>query len=180
MIFIVGTDHRQQRRAPQILSTSEALLRIEREQKERYTQILQRYLAQPGRWFVGEEIEHDVPTFAMELARPPHTYWNIDMSREQRNTAGIPLDYAEEGGNDRYTAEQTGRWNQEREEFMFAEIQERRGDADRLLIICGAQHAEPIANLFRNRQELPEVIDLRTEPWFVADWLRAYMEGDEL
>ena len=84
MNIVLATDHKLQRKAQQILSTSAALCRIETDQKERYIKLLNDHVCRPGSWFIGEEIEHGALTFARDFACPPNTYWNIDMPREQR------------------------------------------------------------------------------------------------
>jgi len=180
MNILVTTDHRLQRKAPQILSTSAAFCRIETDQKERYIKILQGYVSRPGIWFIGEEIEHGSLTFAMAFGRPPNIYSNIDMPRKQRLELGIPLDYANEGGNPRYTAEQVARWNQQREGFMFEQIRLHRGNADHMLIVCGAMHAEPLATLLHASGDPVDIHDLRREEWFIEDWHQAYMKSGEL
>jgi hypothetical protein len=177
--IVLATDHKLQRKAQQILSMSAAFCRIETEQKERHTEILKGYVSHGGSWFIGEEIEHGALTFAMDFAGPPNTYWNIDMSREQRQELGIPLDYANEAGNARYSAEQVTRWNQQREAFMFEQIRLHRGNADHMLVVCGAMHAEPLAMLLRADGDV-EIRDIRKEKWYIEDWQQAYMNSDEL
>jgi hypothetical protein len=180
MNIVVATDHKLQRKAQQILSTSAAFCRIEADQKERYIAILQGYVAHPGSWFIGEEIEHGSLTFAMDFAHQPNSYSNIDMPRKQRLELGIPLDYANEGGNRRYTAEQVSSWNQQRESFMFEQIGLHQGNTDHMLIVCGAMHAEPLAGLLRANGHAVNIHDIRREEWFIEDWHQAYMKSGEL
>jgi hypothetical protein len=180
MNIVLATDHKLQRKAQQILSTSAALCRIETDQKERYIKLLNDHVCRPGSWFIGEEIEHGALTFARDFACPPNTYWNIDMPREQRLELRIPLDYANEGGNPRYTAEQIAGWNQQREGFMLEQIRLHRGNTDNMLIVCGAMHAEALAGLLRADNRPVDIHDVRKEEWYIEDWHQAYMKSGEL
>jgi hypothetical protein len=98
-------------------------------------------------------------------------YANIDMTLDDRTARNIPINYE----NLPITESQQAIFNQKREEYMFDRtIEEARG-AERAMVICGHEHTAALANRFRKAGHEVEEADIRSESWYIEDWV-SYMQ----
>jgi hypothetical protein len=168
-VLVIGLNHQIQPVRQAILTLDEDLLRFEVDQKEAYTQTLCREITSRGVKLVGEETFHGVESIAERAARRLGIrYANIDMPPAERQARNIPRNYSDKGSP--YLKEQKARWHREREMYMFERVLAEVRDADSILIVCGREHSEALARLFREAGYCASTSDLLREPWYVEDW----------
>ena len=145
------------------------MLTFEREQKEAYAQMLAREIKKRGVRFLGEETLHGIETIAERVAGTLGLrYTNIDMPPDEREARHIPRNYSDR--NSPYSAEQRARWHREREIYMLERVLAELQGADSILILCGREHSEALARLFREAGHHADTYDLLQESWYVEDW----------
>jgi hypothetical protein len=172
--LILGLNHQIQ---PSVVrSGGEDIERLEREQKDRFTDLLRGLIESRGVQFIGEEAEHGVISIADLVARERGCrYANIEMSPDERQRRKIPVDYSRPQSP--YSPEQRARWQREREEYMVMTALAMAGDARSLLILCGREHTDSLAVLFRKAGREAKTSDLNKEPWYIENWLEHILYG---
>jgi hypothetical protein len=170
-VFILGCHHALQ--SVEIcwrwLELKEFLAAIEkdvevtaREQKEHFARRVRELIATEHVTFIGEEADRDLTMQASLLCERWHP---IDMSKEERERREIPFDYIDKA--EKYTAENRARWDAEREQYMFQQVQENRGNAPTILVICGSNHMNALVSLFRQvGDDVMPPEDITKAPWF--------------
>jgi hypothetical protein len=160
MIYVVGCNHGIQPRDEDWLrgDTPEA-----RDQKSRFTKVIAETIKEGEIQFVGEEWGRVETTIAHELAENCGIPWaNINTSTADLKRMGIPCDYVKGP----FTPEQKERWHRQREQFMLRRIQENRGAAQNLLIVCGFEHLQPLSDLLRRGGTTVAPVDYRELDWY--------------
>ena len=76
----------------------------------------------------------------------------------------IPRDYI----HGAYSPEQKQQWTRQREGVMVKKLREGRGAATNLLVICGFEHVEPLADMLREDCDTVERVDYRQQQWYQA------------
>ena len=168
---------------------------FQKEQKEQFKQLLLELVKQHGIQFIGEEMDADwwIPNSRERMQREnksqqgkaldPSTpievighqvakmcriiYAEVDIPVAERAQRGIPEDYEDD---QKHSPEEIAGWYRVREESMFQQTMANAGEAQSVLVICGRQHLEGLAKLFRNSSCTVEVLDLKNEPWYIEDW----------
>ncbi len=117
MIFIVGCDHKHQRR--QQSCGGDGIEAFEREQKNNFAEFVGRLTNENKVALIAEEINQGEDTFARDIASSRNCrYVNIDMSEQQRRTAGIPRSYSD--NREGHTQEEIEKWDASREAALYA------------------------------------------------------------
>jgi hypothetical protein len=86
------------------------------------------------------------------------------MPRDERERRNIPLDYTDAGA--KYTDAERARWDAKREDYMFQQVQLNRGNAQKILVICGSNHMSALAALFHQVGDIVTPEDVTKAPWF--------------
>jgi len=142
--------------------------RFEREQKDKFRELLRKRIAERNAQFVGEETKHGEPAIAHEVCDSVGCrYENIEMPLEERKARKIPPNYE----NDRtIQPSEMDRFNKLREDFMFRKFFVEAGGEESAIAICGRNHAATLAERFRSAHHTVEVADIQEEFWYVEDW----------
>lgn len=163
MIFVVGCNHGIQKASEDDLLPFDNIAEI-RTQRLSFSRLLEAIVTKDEIQFVGEEWGLPESSLAQNLAERIGTAWaNINTSLEDLDRMGIPQNYV----HGPYSQADKDRWNRQREEFMFGRIQENKGDAQNLLIVCGFQHLGPLRELLGRNEEQVRPVDYRGLDWYV-------------
>jgi hypothetical protein len=137
-----------------------------REQRDCFCELLDEVLKNEMIEFVGEEWGRQLESFA-EILSGEHRarYAEINTTPADLERMGIPLDYT----LCHYSLDQKEDWHRLREQFMFDKVKEGRGNSKNILVICGFDHTERLAEKFRESQEEANVEDYRKRPWYRND-----------
>lgn len=134
-----------------------------RQQKLAFRDLLEAALRERGIQFVAEEWGLPRQTTAHILANEHGIPWaNINTSIEDLNRMGIPHNYI----HGDYSPEDKNRWHRQREKSMFQRVLELGDGANRVMVICGFNHVEPISELFRAIGLPISIVDYRQFPWY--------------
>jgi hypothetical protein len=161
MIHIVGCNHGIQPGE----SIFTALDSVEcQEQRAHFRELLQQILTHSAIQFIGEEWGDVETTIAERLADNLEIPWqNINTTEEDKQNMGIPPNYA----HGPYSNEQKAAWNCLREQFMWERVQDSKGHAQNLLVICGFAHLQHMTELFGQGGTPVEPIDYKTRDWYL-------------
>lgn len=168
---IVGCNHGIQKANEDDLLPIDNIVEI-RTQRLSFSRLLEAIVTNSEIQFVGEEWGLPQPSIAKLLSREKGIAWaNINTSLEDLHEMGIPRDYV----HGLYDPAAKDHWNQLREGFMFRRVQEMKGGAQHILVVCGFHHLQPMAQLLANLTRTVQTIDYRG-----LDWYRAgIFSGDE-
>lgn len=162
MIFVVGCNHGIQTADEDDLLPIDDIAEIRR-QRLRFRSLLEAIAAKNQVQFLGEEWGLPQPSIAQNLAEEKRIAWaNINTSFEDLDRMGIPRDYV----HGRHGQAEKDRWNRRREEFMLGRIQENKGRAQNLIIVCGFRHLEPLRELLSQNKDEVQPIDYRGMGWY--------------
>jgi len=168
-VYILGVNHQIQ--SPQIMSysTSGEVQRFEHGQKDEFRTLLCQIIRDRCVLLVGEEARHDQSSIAAEVcAEARIAYMNIEMLPEQRRARGIMPGYERDAN---LTPEQKAQFHREREQDMYERMLAAvENENVTILVICGSDHAEPLAGRFRASGYHVEVGDLTEHNWYIEDW----------
>jgi hypothetical protein len=146
--------------------------KLESAQKENYIQLLQSNMSARATQLVAEEWRHGEESIAERICnRMEIRYANVEMTPEERRERQIPPGYNEDAN---YPATEKQRCNGEREEYMLAKMMAALGKEENVLLICGREHMDPIADQLRQRGHTVETIDLTKELWYVENWTETW------
>lgn len=168
MICVVGCNHGIQSRHQDADGPFSVLFEDPPEakcQKSHFARLIDEIIKGRSIQFIGEEWGLQETSIAREVAADAVRWVNINTTLNELTTMGIPTDYTTKG---KYTAHQAAQWNREREQVMFRKVQDSRGDARELLVVCGFEHLQPLANLFRTIENCVATIDYREFSWYRA------------
>lgn len=114
--------------------------------------------------FVGEEWGREDRTIAHILAEEiGNIPWsNINTSHKDLDAMKIPHNY----GNEAHSPEQIEKWHRQREGVMREKIVKTKGDAERIVVICGFLHLQPLTELLQKTFKSVEPIDYRLLDWY--------------
>ena len=171
-VLILGLNHQIQWVRIFSRSSTGELERFEKDQKDRFRQLLRNKIADRKAQFVGEETKHGEPSIAEEVSVSPCRYANIEMSPEERAERKITGNYENDPN---VTPEERAQFNREREEYMFKKATAEARDAESIIVICGRQHTPALANRFREAGHNVEEADTQSEPWYIEDWMNHMM-----
>lgn len=168
-ILILGLNHQIQ---PSIIPSGDNdIERLERDQKDGFTKLLGSLIENRRVQFIGEEVEHGVLSIANLVALERGCrYTNIEMSPDEKQSRNISADYSDPQSE--YSPEQKARWHREMEEYMVRTVLAMSGDANSALILCGREHTDALAVLFRRAGNELVTSDLKVEPWYIENWLK--------
>lgn len=167
-ISIVGVRHQIQPAQINAWSSSGRLQAFEREQKERFAELVQEGIAKKSVQFVAEETRHGEDTVTKRVCDSVNCrYANIEMPPEEREARGIPAGYNE---NPDISSSDREQWNREREEYMADKTISEAGEAESVMVVCGWSHMQEFAERFQNAGHTVEMTDLRNQPWYIDDW----------
>ena len=135
-----------------------------RTQRLSFSRLLEAIVTKGEIQFVGEEWGLPESSIAQNLAKEKiRIAWaNIKTSFEDLDRMGIPRDYV----RGPYGQAEKDRWNRQREGFMFGRIQESRGRAQNLLIVCGFLHFKPLNQLLSHKKDQVLLVDHRGMEWY--------------
>ena len=158
-VIVVGVDHFLQNLENVCVTPegheSEALQRAAL--KARLEELILQHRPQ----LIGEEEKPGTDSIGKLLANAHRlNYCTLTMPWEERHKFGINKDY----NNTRETRRAA---YEVFESFMFEQIQNARGDATCILVICGSYHAERLATLLTKAG-----LDADFEDTYYADWYR--------
>jgi len=162
MICIVGCNHGIQPQDEDWLAgdTLEA-----KEQKAHFAELIQEIIQTDKIQFVGEEWGLREITTAHALADTHEIPWsNINTSLDDLDRLEIPHGYAKAN----FTEAQKKRWHSQREQIMLRKLKEKRGEAQNILIVCGFDHVEGLADLLGQESVVVKTVDYRKKRWFQA------------
>ena len=133
--------------------------------------MLVRLIEERGVQSIGEETKHGTESIAQRLAKQlGRRYANIEMHLTERQAKDIPAGYADEGTP--FPPKEIAKRHKAREEYMFEKTSELFGGAESILILCGREHAEALARLFRNAGHTVDTYDVNEESWYIDDWAK--------
>lgn len=134
------------------------------EQRRHFTNLLEDIIRRRGITFIGEEQGFGEETIADLLGvKYSIPVKDINTQKSDKQRMGIPCDYL----SGEFAVEQKSRWDRQREEFMLARIQENRGAARNILVLCGFVHLEPLSGLL-GKDSAVRQIDYRKYEWYRA------------
>jgi hypothetical protein len=159
-VVVVGCNHGiQPEGADELFGDSEQVS----QQKKEFTKLIENLIKAYEIEFIGEEWGLANETSAHTLADANKKSWvDINTSFEELDAMKIPRDYIQGA----YPAEQKQKWTRERESVMVKKIREGRGKATKYLVICGFEHAAPIADTLREDCKTIERVDYRQQEWY--------------
>jgi hypothetical protein len=172
LILILGLNHQIQR---PFWSSDRRALAFAQDQKERFAQLIREQIRTRNVRLVGEEANPAEESIAESICTEERCrYTNIDMPSDKRAERQIPPGYNE---NDTVPEAEKTRGNREREDYMVAKVLATGGECDSVLIICGRDHSEPLADFFLAGGHTVETEDLRNSSWYVEDWKHHIMHN---
>ena len=159
MIYIVGCNHGIQPVDADPFDGEQVFA-----QRAHFRELIRRLIRENNIQFVGEEWGRDNKTVAHVLAEENGNIpWsNINTSREELDAMKIPRNY----GNEAHSPDQIEKWHRQREAVMRKKIAEAKGDAERIVVICGFVHLQPLTELLKKTFELVEPLDYRSRDWY--------------
>jgi hypothetical protein len=167
-VLIVAINHQIQPTRIMSMSTDGSLEAFERDQKERFGELLRAHIRERGIQLVGEEARYGEESIAERVCgQESCRHMNIDMMPEERERRRIPAGYYEDAQLPE--AEKT-RCNQEREEHMSRVLLAQAGEVASVLVICGRLHSRAIAGQLTLFGHVIEELALRSQSWYVEDW----------
>ena len=162
-IYVVGCDHAVQSADPVPFLLDSAAVNV---QRDHLCRTVERMLSDKKVELVAEEWGRPSESFAQVLSRKYRIrYVDINTSFEDLDALKIPRDYI---NPIKYTKEQIEGWLQKRERFMLDKIHKSRETAKMVLVICGLDHLEPLAEQLVDRERVIPV-DYRNEDWYRGD-----------
>jgi hypothetical protein len=171
-VQIIGLNHQIQSRTLGCLGAEAQA--FERNQKDRFTELLRERMREHGITLVCEEAFPGQMSLAEAVCEADQcAYCNIEMSREERLRHGIPDRYAE---NPAVPQAEQDRCNAARESQMIARILETGQGHENVMVLCGRMHSESLAAQLRQADHEVEIDDLMNQPWYVEDWIEYIME----
>lgn len=156
--------------------------------RQEYVRLLQRLIGTHVIDLICEEISPGQHTLASET-KPSHVRWApIVMSDEEKQQVGVPKracveprylgdDAKTELLPDDYQQDLVHGWVQierrdptdaDRDAYMFERTLQQAGDAKSILVICGFNHLDQLAQKFKDHQDRVEKDALFHYPWFLA------------
>jgi hypothetical protein len=167
-IIIVGVNHQIQ--PVEILSCSSngGAEKFEKEQKDKFAELLQKKITENDVEIVGEEARHGHETVTQRVCESEgcrHT--NVEMTPEERIARDIPGGYNENPG---FPEADRERCNKEREDYMATKALAEANGADSMMVICGSRHLEALAQRFRAAGHTVKTVPLQDQPWYIEDW----------
>jgi len=160
MIYVVGCNHGIQ--AEKIGDTQENT-QERTEQRTSYAELIEATLREGEIQFVGEEWGTNGTTIAHAVANKHGIPWaNINTSPADLKQMRIHPFYTKL----RCPPGRKAKGHDQRERFMLHKIQESRGQAKNLLVICGFDHMLPLSDLLREENAEVKFIDYRNRDWF--------------
>lgn len=163
VIFVIGCNHGIQKANEDDLLPIDNVAEI-RTQRLSFSRLLEAIVTKNEIQFVGEEWGLAESSLAQNLAKEKRriAWANINTSFEDLDGMGIPRDYV----HGPYGQAEKDRWNRQREGFMFGRIQENRGCAQNLLIVCGFCHLGPLKELLSQNKDEVQSVDYRGMEWY--------------
>ena len=159
MILVVGCDHGIQYGEDPLCDTP-----AKTQQKARFAGLVDGMIKDNEIEFVGEEWGLEERSAAHVIAESSsQVLWaNINTSFAELAEMRIPNDYAD----GHYTAEQKAEWNRQREQVMIRKLLEHRGTANRMVVVCGFDHMEALAESLRRICKCAKAVDYRRRDWY--------------
>jgi len=167
---VIGCNHGIQKTTEEDLLPIDGIAAI-RTQRLHFNRLLDAVVTTAKLQFIGEEWGLPQPSAAQILSNQKGIPWaNINTSLGDLDTMGIPRDYV----HGCYDPAAKARWTQLREEFMFRRIQQSKGSARHLMVICGFHHLQPLARMLADIACEVQTVDYRA-----LDWYRAGIFSDD-
>jgi hypothetical protein len=161
---VIGCNHGIQKTTEEDLLPIDDIAEI-RTQRLHFSRLLEALVASAKIEFIGEEWGLPQPSAAQVLSNQKGIPWaNINTTLEDLNRMGIPRDYV----HGHYDPAAKARWTELREEFMFRRIQENKGSAQHLMVVCGFRHLQPMARLLADLACTVQTTDYRALDWYRA------------
>jgi hypothetical protein len=174
-ILILGLNHQIQRRVITSWGSDGKPQAFEKDQKDRFTELLREILHKYQIEFVGEETRPGEESLTEWVCKEQNCrYANVEMTPEERTRRKILPGYNE---NPDFTDEEKARGNDERENYMMDEILKQAQGAQNSLVICGRMHSDLFAERFRSLGHAIEIDDLQNKNWYVEDWQHHMMHN---
>lgn len=168
-VLIIAVNHQIQSAGIKSMSMDGRLEAFEREQKEKFGQLLREQIHKRGIQFVGEEARHADDTVAQRVCQQEgcRRAENIDMTPEERKARNIPPGYNEDVN---LPNAEKDRCNKEREAHMVGKAQAEVGNAESIALICGRLHADAIVDQLSQAGHCVDKLDLQDQQWYIEDW----------
>jgi hypothetical protein len=168
-ILILGINHQIQSVRIRGYSSRGEMERFEADQKKRFRELIRGLVTDRNADYIGEETEHGERSIAEDVcAEVGCGYANVELHPDQREKRGIPNDYE---SREDLTRQQKDGFHQQRESCMFEKTLTEAKDRGSIIVICGRHHSPALAKLFRENGHEVEEIDIKSEGWYVEDWL---------
>jgi hypothetical protein len=152
LVYVIGSNHGIQRKEPNVWVTPQV-----REQSVHFGELVAGIVKEKGIQFVGEECGLPTMTVAHAVADDNgKTRWaNINTTNEELDAMKIPRGYV----NGNYPSEQKEQCHRQREEVFIRKLLEHKGDAEKLIVICGFDHFQPLIESLRKIFKAVEPVD---------------------
>jgi hypothetical protein len=162
VVYVIGSNHGIQRQEPNIWDTPQA-----REQSAHFRELVSSIVQEKKIQFVGEEWGLPTMTVAHAVAddNGKIPWANINTTNEELVAMKIPRGYA----NGNYPTAQKEQWHRQREDVFIRELLEQKGDAEKLIVICGFEHFQRLTEFLRKTCKSVEPVDYRTMSWYDKD-----------
>jgi hypothetical protein len=147
--------------------------KIEVDIKGRFYKELETAIGEEKISVIAEECKKDEKTIPRALAcEQKCEFREIDMPLDVRRANGIPDDYEQRGDEEKL------RGYLVREQHMFAKAVENLTADTNLLVVCGTEHMQRIADTFSQAGHEVVIRNVATESWFDPPYRR--LERGEL
>jgi hypothetical protein len=154
-ILIIAVNHQIQPAQIKSMSPDGKLEDFEHGQKEKLGELVREHVRMRGVQFVGEEARHGL-TASANMTPGPKGKCATSLLVITRTLVSRKLIKI--------------RYNREREEHMAKRVHAENGKADSVIAICGRVHAEAIADRLSQLGHTVDILDLRSQPWYIDDW----------
>jgi len=160
-VLVVGCNHGIQPRDPDaVFGDSDQV----KEQKKEFAKLIDTLIQENQIQFVGEEWGPASITIAHAAVDGYNKLpWdNINTTSEELDAMKIPRDYV----HGAYSPDQKQQWTRQREPMMLKKLLERKGKAERYIVVCGFEHMEPLAEMLAKTCKSVEMVDYRKQKWY--------------
>ena len=167
-VLIIGINHQIQPSDILSWSSSGALERFERGQKDAFAELVQAKIKEGGVQYVVEESKHGQQSVVESCCRCMDIrYENIEMPEAQRAALQISPGYAEDKG---IPPDKKAKFHAIREQHMVEAMLAGAQGADSVILICGREHSQALADRLIRADHTVEISDLSDQSWYVEDW----------
>lgn len=170
-IHIFGIDHFLQN-ADSVCFTEKGK-ESEAKQKAAFEAIIVALICQRGIELLADEAKLEGSVLTERIAKGKCRYLNVTMPHPERERLGICKDYESDEQSKKFALEQF-------ERYMFGKIQQQRGDAKSILVLCGRLHVDGLTRLFQSVGDSVTSEDVHKADWFKGPPAEDIISGEFL